>query len=271
MLAFTLGTFVHMASDLLPLTPEGVADQALSSEVDALHSRGELAVNEWTANARPASGWNLDAFMSFRAKAAASVPQFPGATPSSSWLDQVKPFLSGHEGNETFAYHGALSAPRKAGKKYVEAGHNSQEEVSVGYGFNLQRRDARDVFKGQLGLTEKDFDDVFNGRRGLTPAESEKLLTYALYEANAQIDHKLRGVPLRDHQRAALVSLTYNAGIGAVSKSGLLDAVKSGNDDEVASRVLAFNTAGGELANRRRDEASLYLGARAESFFRNRK
>lgn len=260
-----------MASDLLPLTADAVADQALTSAVDDLQGRGELAVNEWTSNARPAAGWNLGAFMSFRAQAAAAVPPFPGATPSSGWFQQVKPFVSGHEGHETFAYHGALTAPRKAGKKYVEPGHNSKEEVSVGYGFNLQRRDARDVFKSQLGLSEKDFDDVFNGRRGITPAESEKLVTYALYEANAQVGHKLRGVPLRDHQRAALVSLAYNAGIGAVTQSGILDAVRAGNDDEAATRILAFNTAGGELAGRRRDEASLFLGARAEAFFKQRK
>lgn len=260
-----------MASELLPLTAEGVSDQALSSQVDALQGRGELAVQEWTQNARPASGWNLEAFLNFRAKAAASVPQFPGATPSSSWLEQARPFVSSHEGNETFAYHGALTAPRKAGKKYVEPGHNSKEEVSVGYGFNLQRRDAREVFSRQLGLTDQDFTDVLNGKRGVSPAESEKLLTYALYDANAQIDHKLRGVPLRDHQRAALVSLTYNAGINAVTQAGLLDAVRAGNDSEVASRILAFNTAGGQLTGRRRDEASLFLGARAEAFFKQRK
>lgn len=253
------------------MTPEGVTDQVLSNEVTAMHGRGELAVNEWTTNARPASGWNLESFMQYRAKSAASVPQFPGAQANAQWFDQVKPFLANHEGNETFAYHGALSSFRKAGKKYVERGHASKEEVSVGYGFNLQRKDARDVFKRHLGLTDQDFDDVFNGARGLSPGESEKLLTYAAYEANAQIDHALRGVPLRDHQRAALVSLTYNAGIGAVRSSGLLEAVKSGNDAEVASRILNFNTAGGELAGRRRDEASLFLGAKAEQFFAKRK
>jgi hypothetical protein len=260
-----------MASEILPMSADGVTDQVLSNAESELNGRGELAVNEWTANARPASGWNLGSFMSYRAKAQSSVPQFPGASTSSAWLEQARPFVSQHEGNESFAYHGALSAPRKAGEKYVKPGHNSKEEVSVGFGFNLQRRDARDVFKNQLGLTDTDYDDVFNGRRGVTPAESEKLLTYALYEANAQLDHRLRGVPLRDHQRAALASVVYNAGIGAVVGSGLLDAVKNGNDAEVASRILAFNTGGGELTDRRRDEAALYLGSKADAYFRSRK
>lgn len=254
-------------SNLLPLTPEGVADQALQAEADRLHSSGELAVNAWTANARPASGWNLQGFMEYRRQAAASVPQFPGAQASTGWLDTAKKFVPEHEGNESFAYHGILSAPRKAGQKYVTPGHGSKEEVSVGYGFNLQRRDARNVFKQQLGLSDTDFDDVYNGRRGVTPAESEKLLTYALYEANAQIDHKLRGVPLRDHQRAALVSLVYNAGIGSVEGSGLLEAVRHGNEGEAAGRILAFNTMGGALDGRRKSEASLFLGARAEEYF----
>lgn len=254
-------------NDFLPMTPEGVTDQVLSSAVSAMHGRGELAVNEWTANARPASGWNLESFMQYRQKNAASVPQFPGAQASGQWFDMVKPFLAGHEGNETFAYHGALSSHRKAGKKYVERGHNSTEEVSVGYGFNLQRRDARSVFKQHLGMADGDFDEVFNGQRGISPAESEKLLTYAAYEANAQVDNLLRGVPLRAHQRAALVSLTYNAGIGSVKDSGILEAVRAGNDAEAASRILAFNTLGGELAGRRRDEASLYMGARAQEYF----
>lgn len=133
--------------------------------------------------------------MGYRAKAKASVPQFLGARASMGWFDLVKPHLAQHEGNESMAYHGALTSFRKAGKKTVEPGHNSTEEVSVGYGFNLQRKDARDVFKRHLGLADQGYDDVFNGRRPVTPGEAEKLLTFGVYEANNQIDHALRGAP----------------------------------------------------------------------------
>ncbi|PPE71479.1 hypothetical protein IS481_12070 [Caldimonas thermodepolymerans] len=253
---------------LLPTTPQGVADRAIQAQVDALYAKGELAVNEWTRNAKPAAGWNLEAFLDFRSRATASVPQFPGAQVRTGWLDTAKPFVAEHEGNELRAYHGVLSSHRKAGKKYAEPGHNSIEEVSVGYGFNLQRKDARHVFKTELGLSDKEFDEVFNGQRMLTPAQAEKLLMFGLYEANAYLDRSLGpGVPLRDHERAALVSLIYNAGYSAVSRSGLLAAVKSGDRAEVARRILKFRTAGGALTERRRGEAALFLGAQAETFF----
>ncbi len=61
-----------------------------------------------------------------------------------SWLKLAKDDIGGAEGNESFAYHGLLSAERKAGKVRVTDGDNvNGHEVSVFYGFNLTQPGGR--------------------------------------------------------------------------------------------------------------------------------
>lgn len=248
------------------INPAFVADQAIQAEITRLQKTGELAVQGWTENARPAAGWDLDSFRDLLRTRTAVTPEFPGAQVGMGWLGQAKDAIGGAEGREDYAYHGIYSPMRKDGLR-VKDGHGSQDEVSIGYGFNLQRRDAREVFQLELGIDSKGFDDVFNGRRPITLPQQERLREFAILEANAGVSRAIGGRPLRDHQRAALASLAYNAGVAGVRP--LTDAIREGkSDSDIARMILSFKTMpGGKLANRRKHEAALWLGAQSQDFF----
>jgi len=73
---------------------------------------------------------------------------------------------------------------------------------------------------------------------------------------------KLLKVPQSDNQMAALISFTYNIGIGALSKSTLLAKINIG-DGTAPDEFLRWDKAGGHviagLANRRAKERALYV------------
>lgn len=70
-------------------------------------------------------------------------------------------------------------------------------------------------------------------------------------------------VPLTDNQFAALVSLSYNVGSGAVQNSSLIRSLNAGNYADAADRFLRFSFAGGRqlagLLRRRQAERTLFL------------
>lgn len=70
-------------------------------------------------------------------------------------------------------------------------------------------------------------------------------------------------VPLADHQLAALVSLTYNIGIGHFRQSGILRALNAGFPALAADRFLDYDHAGGValsgLRTRRERERAMFL------------
>lgn len=96
----------------------------------------------------------------------------------------------------------------------------------------------------------------------ITQAEAERLLRRDLDKFERAVADAVK-VSLTDNQFSALVSFTYNVGIGALQGSSVLRILNQGNYKEAADRLLAWNKAGGrELAglNRRRQaERSLFL------------
>lgn len=253
--------------------PARLEDEAISSEIARLQGIGDLQMDDWVKGSRPATGWTIEAYDKALATRRSSVPQFPGAQPSSmgtgGWLDQARGLLDNEEGLETRAYHGVLSKARKnqvaaGGDIFVKEGHGSSEEVAIGYGWNMQRKDTKSVFANILGMSPAETDAVFNGRRGIDQGQAAKLRDYAIMEMNNSIDRDLKEAPLRDHQRAALVSIAYNMGYGGLKSTGIPEAIKAGKpDSEVAQMILAIPS----NKARRRVEAATYLGAQATNFF----
>lgn len=70
-------------------------------------------------------------------------------------------------------------------------------------------------------------------------------------------------VPVNDNQFAALVSFTYNLGVGALTSSTLLKKLNSGDVKGAADQFLKWNHAGGVivlgLTRRRQAERALFL------------
>jgi GH24 family phage-related lysozyme (muramidase) len=253
----------------LSTDPRELEDAAIQKEIARLQGIGDLQMDDWTKGARPAKGWTFEAFEDALQTRRAPVPQYAGANPSAmlqgGWFDQTKALIDKEEGYEARAYHGVLSsARRKQGDIYVQPGHQSSEEVAIGYGWNMQRKDTKQVWQSQLGMTGPEVDDVFNGRKQINRVQAEKLRDYAIMEMNNGIERDTKDHPLRDHQRAALVSIAYNMGYGGLKKTGIMDALKAGKQpDEIAKMILAIPS----NKERRKAEAAQFLGADAMRFF----
>jgi lysozyme len=74
---------------------------------------------------------------------------------------------------------------------------------------------------------------------------------------------KLVKVPLTQHQFDALVSFTYNIGLGNFSKSTLLKLLNNGDYEGASKEFQRWNKAGGKvlsgLIRRRKEEMELFL------------
>lgn len=93
-------------------------------------------------------------------------------------------------------------------------------------------------------------------------------------EVNALLEYDLkrfvRGVarycpaPLTQGQRDALVSFSFNVGLGTLQRSTLRQKHNRGDFSGAADEFLKFTKGGGKvlkgLVNRRRDERAMYLG-----------
>lgn len=95
----------------------------------------------------------------------------------------------------------------------------------------------------------------------ITEAEAERLLREDLETFEAAIG-TLCKKPLSDNQFSALVSFTFNVGVGAFRNSTLLKKLNEGLYGEVRSQLMRWNKAGGKalpgLTKRRAAEADLF-------------
>lgn len=96
----------------------------------------------------------------------------------------------------------------------------------------------------------------------ITEEQAEDLLKKDLAKFEAEVKRVYKGVRLNENQFSALVSLAYNAGVGAVSKS-LLSLIKSGSNSVFSWWCNHYITAGGiklnGLIRRRKAEAELFI------------
>lgn len=100
-------------------------------------------------------------------------------------------------------------------------------------------------------------------RRGMTitPSEAEQLLKEDLFIAERAVA-RLVQVPLSDNQFSALVSFTFNVGVGNLENATLLKLLNRGWYEQVPAQFARWTKAGGEvlggLARRRAAEARLW-------------
>jgi lysozyme len=100
----------------------------------------------------------------------------------------------------------------------------------------------------------------------ITQEQAEQLLYKDLAPAEQAVS-KLVKVDLNDNQFAALVSFTFNAGIGALRESTLLKKLNSGDYASVPGQLALWNkttingkkVSSGGLKNRRAAEAGLWV------------
>lgn len=95
----------------------------------------------------------------------------------------------------------------------------------------------------------------------ITKEQAEDLLLKDLVRFENAV-HRLVKVPLTQNQFDALVSFTFNVGIGSLQKSTLLRLLNEGKYDQVGPQLMRWNKAGGKelpgLTRRRRAEADLF-------------
>jgi len=98
----------------------------------------------------------------------------------------------------------------------------------------------------------------------ITKSEAEKLFSEVLSDFASKVSDAVR-VEVNKCQFDALVSFTYNVGIGNLKKSTLLKKVNVNPEDEsIRDEFNKWNKSGGKtlagLIKRRKDEADYYFG-----------
>lgn len=93
--------------------------------------------------------------------------------------------------------------------------------------------------------------------------QAEEYLKYDLEKFERQVS-RLVTVGLKQHQFDALVSFTYNCGVGNFAKSTLLKMINANQFDEAAGQFIRWNKAAGRelagLTRRREAERVLFNG-----------
>lgn len=98
---------------------------------------------------------------------------------------------------------------------------------------------------------------------GLTDQQVLDLLSQDVEPAEQAVNNGVK-LELDQNQFDALVSFTFNVGVGAFTGSTLLKVLNQGQSDQVPDQLRRWNKAGGQvvqgLANRRENEVKLWNG-----------
>ena len=98
---------------------------------------------------------------------------------------------------------------------------------------------------------------------GLTQQQVTDLLAQDVVPAQNAVNNGVK-VALNQNQFDALVSFTFNVGVGAFAGSTLLKVLNQGQYDQVPTQLLRWTRAGGKvvqgLVNRRNNEIKLWNG-----------
>jgi lysozyme len=114
---------------------------------------------------------------------------------------------------------------------------------------------------GHLIGDGKSLPDSWNKRFTITEVYS--ILSHDLIKYENAVNRYIK-VPLTQNQFNALVSFTYNLGIGTLQRSSLRQKVNRGDMDGARKVLLKYNKAGGKVLKgldlRRKAEALLFIG-----------
>lgn len=170
-----------------------------------------------------------------------------------SYSERRWQFLSAEEGSRAVAYDDATGKP-------IRPGTEKKGLATIGVGFNMDRPEARKIMNAALGITDAQFDKLKAGEDALEPVEIRKLFEHTADEAEAAVVAKLKGVPLREHQRLALTSLAFNS--PKLLGPKITQAVASRNWGGAVAEILDGSNAKRikGLGARRWREASMFAG-----------
>ena len=121
------------------------------------------------------------------------------------------------------------------------------------------------AYQDAVGVWTIGYGHTKNVNKGdrVTQEGAEELLRTDLRIYEEAVNRKVL-VKLKQHQFDALVSFTYNLGIGALSRSTLLKKLNKSDFDGAANEFLKWNKAGGRvlrgLVRRRNSEADMFRG-----------
>jgi lysozyme len=97
-----------------------------------------------------------------------------------------------------------------------------------------------------------------------TKEEIDGLLKRDLNRFELGIHKMLPNLPLRQHEFDALVSFSFNLGLGTFQRSTIRQALLRGDKETAMESLMKYCKAGGKilkgLENRRKDERKLFLG-----------
>jgi lysozyme len=98
----------------------------------------------------------------------------------------------------------------------------------------------------------------------ITQAQAEEYLMHELNTKGQQIQHHFYNTFLTQNKIDAILSFTYNLGVGALGKSTLLKKIKANpNDQSIELEFMKWVRAGGKVLNglvkRRQAESDLYF------------
>ena len=122
---------------------------------------------------------------------------------------------------------------------------------TIGYGHRLR-----------ANYRESQYKVTFK-KNGIPKSEAVALLLRDIAEVDKYLNIYLKNVPLKPHQRDALISLLYNWGIGNFSQSKLRNALAGGEYAKAAHEFLDINMSGNKvlkgLTERRKQERILFI------------
>lgn len=173
--------------------------------------------------------------------------------PQKAYSNQRYDFISKVEGVRYEAYDDATS--RKVSSNADVTGNRT-----IGIGFNMERPDAKRIFRDILSIPEKDFDVYYSGKKSLSQAHVMALFNHTADEAERIVDNRLGDVAdkLSKQQRLVLVSLAFNN--PELVGPNLIAAIKAGKLDEAAReiRLRSNKSKNPGIQSRREAEADMF-------------
>lgn len=121
-----------------------------------------------------------------------------------------------------------------------------------------------------IGMTVSEIPDIrkWSWDKRLETQECVQMYQKALIKYEDAVNKAIHpGIEILQHQFDALVSITYNIGVGAMAKSTFMKRINAGESSEdVVAAMKRFNVDNGKvvqgLVNRRNAEGKIYLNGK---------